>query len=181
MNMKEQIILSTARKAILARIFKMGRSFSDYDINEMVSQTIERFYVKGHYDPGKSAIQTYVSKIASRVAYDYIKAFDNNRNRFVSIDIANDSESDDSNNVPSDRNILFADSRETDSYILRNEWEESIESAKCKLGERDRIIYDLICEEQSYSEIAQTIGTTANAVAVAVFRIKRQMRDNLAA
>lgn len=74
--MKEILILSSARKAILARLFSLGRHFCDDDVNEMVSMTVERFYSCGSYDPSKASVQTYVSRIARNVIYEFVKASD---------------------------------------------------------------------------------------------------------
>ena len=49
------LILSTARKAVLARLSSLGRHFCDDDVNEMVSLTVERFYTRGSYDPSKAS------------------------------------------------------------------------------------------------------------------------------
>lgn len=80
------LILSSARKAVLARLHSLNRHFCADDIDEMVGMTVERFYTKGHYDPSKSSVQTYVGRIALNVVYDFVKATDRERSRTVRLD-----------------------------------------------------------------------------------------------
>lgn len=177
--MEENIILSSARKSVTARLAALGRRFSADDINEMVSLAVERFYIKGHYDSDKSAIQTYVGAIAFRVVYDFVKSADKNSVRYIRLDGVKDSESDDSYMDFTERDLRFADSKGADYDILRKEREDGIELAKSKLCDRDRKIYELICKGLSYSEIATIVGSTPQAVTIAAFRMRRQMRGNI--
>jgi RNA polymerase sigma factor (sigma-70 family) len=177
-NMEENIVLSSARKAVTARLAALGRRFSADDINEMVSLTVERFYTKGHYDSDKSSIKTYVSQIAFRVVYDFVKSVDKNCVRYIRLDDVKDSESCESYMDFTERDLRFADPKGADYDILRKEHEDGIELAKSKLSDRDRRIYELICKGLSYSEIAMIIGLTPQAVTIAAFRMRRQMRGN---
>ena len=44
--MHESLILTSARKAILARLATLGCHFCQDDINEMVSMTVERYFTR---------------------------------------------------------------------------------------------------------------------------------------
>ena len=118
-NMEENIVLSSARKAVTARLAALGRRFSADDINEMVSLTVERFYTKGHYDSDKSSIKTYVSQIAFRVVYDFVKSADKNSVRYIRLDDVKDSESSESYMDFTERDLRFADPKGADYDILR--------------------------------------------------------------
>ena len=84
--MNGTLILTSARKAVAVRLATLKRHFCQDDVEEMVSRTVERFLTKGAYDPSKSSIQTYVSRIAAHVVYDFIKAADKTCGRWSPID-----------------------------------------------------------------------------------------------
>ena len=116
--MNEILILSSARKAVLARLSSLGRHFSDDDINEMVSMTIERFYTRGSYDPSKASVQTYVSRIAGNVVYDFVKASDRDRMRYTRLDaVHKDQDEDTPLNADPVRNLWFEDSCEAPAHL----------------------------------------------------------------
>ena len=70
--MNENLVLASARRAVLTRLSVLQRHFCADDVEEMVSLTVERFYTRGSYDPAKASAQTYVSRIASHVVQDYV-------------------------------------------------------------------------------------------------------------
>ena len=157
--MNEILILSSARKAVLARLSTLGRHFCEDDVNEMVSMAIERFYTRGAYDPSRAAVQTYVSRIASNVVYDYVVAADKNRSRFCSLEAVSES-----------------DPTETDTFILEREQESRLERAKERLSPKFREYFDLIIEGNSLKEIARRKGTTASNAGVVAHRMRKQLR-----
>lgn len=161
--MDEILILSTARKAVLARISALGRRFCDDDINEMVSMTVERFFTRGSYDPAKSAIQTYVSRIASSAVYDFVKAYDRGLMQMTDV-----------------RDLCIADTLEADSVLLRSDETALFEHARERLSPKYREYCDLLLkEEYSYEEIAHMKGTTAGNVGVIAYRLREQLRGML--
>lgn len=161
------LILSAARKAIMVRLAALHRHFCQDDVNEMVSMTVERFFTKGAYDPSKSAIQTYVSRIAAHVASEFVKKTDKAKARSRSLD-APDS-------PLSGHDIRFADSRGTDSVLLDEEQEYRLSRAVARLPLRQQAYFKFVCEGRPYREIATLTGTTENNVSLQVFRLKNRL------
>ena len=176
-EMNEILILSTARKAVFVRLASLGRHFCDDDVNEMVSMTVERFYTKGHYDPSKSSVQTYVSRIAFNVVYDFVKKVDQDRSVFFRLDAESDSEKP----LKADpiRNLWFSDARGADTFLLAEEEEALLDRAKNRLSPMHRKCYDLLAEGKSHEEIAHLTGTTVSNVGVVAHRMRKQFRTNL--
>ena len=168
------LILSTARKAVLARLASLGRHFCADDVNEMVSMTVERFYTKGHYDPSKSSVQTYVSRIAFNVVYDFVKKVDQDRSVFFRLDAESDSEKP----LKADpmRNLWFSDAHGADSFLLAKEEEVLLARAKNRLCPMQRKCYELLADGKSHEEIALLTGTTVSNVGVVVHRMRKQFR-----
>ena len=180
--MNEILILSTARKAVLARLASLGRHFCDDDINEMVSMTVERFYTKGHYDPFKSSVQTYVSRIAFNVVYDFVKKVDQDRSVFSCLEaFLNDESSSDSESgkrLKDDpcRNLWFSDACEADTNLLAEEDEALLDRAKNRLSPMHRKCYNLLAEGKSHEEVAHLTGMTVSNVGVVAHRMRKQFR-----
>ena len=176
--MNEIIILSSARRAILARLSSLGRQFCDDDVNEMVSMTVERFYTRGSYDPSKASVQTYVSRIASNVVYDFVKAYDRDRLRYIRLDAIPEESQDEDKPIKDDptQNLWFGDSRKADTVLIAKEREALMEWAKNRLNPRLREYYDLIAEGLSHDEIACLTGTTTGNVGAIVYRMRKQFR-----
>lgn len=176
--MNEILILSSARKAVLARLSSLGRRFCDDDVNEMVSMTVERFYTRGSYDPSKSSVQTYVGRIASTVVYDFVKASDKDRLRLSSLDTFGDTGSDSGRRLSDDpvRNLWFADSDGADSPMLDRERDGLLAETRSRLSPRFRELFDLLAEGRSHEEIALLTGTTPGNVAVVAYRMRKQFR-----
>ena len=176
--MNEILILSSARKAILARLSSLGRHFCDDDVNEMVSMTVERFYTRGSYDSSKSSVQTYVSHIARNVVYDFVVAADRNRLRYIRLDAVLDEEEDGTKRLKDDpvRNLWFGDTCEADTILLAEEEETLLEQANNRLNPRMREYYDLLSEGRSHEEIAQLTSTTVGNVGVVTHRMRKQFR-----
>lgn len=176
--MNEILILSSARKAVLARLSSLGRRFCDDDVNEMVSMTVERFYTRGSYDPSKSSVQTYVGRIASTVVYDFVKAADKDRLRLSSLDTFDDTGSDSGRRLSDDpvRNLWFADSDGADSPMLDRERDGLLAETRSRLSPRFRELFDLLAEGRSHEEIALLTGTTPGNVAVVAYRMRKQFR-----
>ena len=174
--MNEILILSSARKAVLARLFSLGRHFCDDDVNEMVSMTVERFYTRGSYDPSKASVQTYVSRIASNVVYDFVKASDRDRKRYTRLDAILDKDQHEEKPLNADpvRNLWFGDSCEADSSLLAEEREALLERTKDRLSPRYREYYELISDGRSHEEIAALTGTTVSNVSVVAHRMRKQ-------
>lgn len=176
------LILSTARKAVLARLAFLGRHFCADDVNEMVSMTVERFYIKGHYDPSKSSVQTYVSRIAFNVVYDFVTAVDMGNSRFdrleAVLDTDSDSDSESGKRLKDDPtlNQWFADAFEADTNLLAEEEEALLARAKNRLSPMHRKCYDLLAEGKSHEEIALLTGTTVSNVGVVAHRMRKQFR-----
>ena len=176
--MNENLILSSARKAILHRLSTLGRHFCSDDIDEMVSMTVERFYSRGAYDPSKSAVQTYVSRIASHVVYDFIVAYDKAKERFYRLDTYEYDGPEASEGIAS-RDIRFADDRWADANLLDQEEEDALQQAKAKLSPRFRECYDLLAEGRSHAEIAGLLGTNPDNVALIAHRMRNQLKTLL--
>ena len=174
--MNEILILSSARKAILARLSSLGRRFCNDDINEMVSMTVERFYTRGSYDASKASVQTYVSRIARNAAYDFVNASDKGRERFTRLDAILDKSRDEDMPLNADPvwNLWFRDSCEADSFLLAEERKARLERAKNKLSLRFREYFDLCSQGYSYEEIAGLMGSTVNNVSVVMHRMRKQ-------
>ena len=164
--MEGTIILDAARKAILARLATLERHFSQDDINEMVSMTVERFYTRGAYDPARASVRTYVSRIAVNVVFDFIKAVDRDRSLFRDFDTLTDP-------------LWLADKQGTDSELLDRERDELFGKAVGQLTPRQQELLALYMEELPYKEIAALTGGTAGNVAVEVHRLKSKMRSLL--
>ncbi len=177
--MNEILILSSARKAILARLAALGRRFCQDDVNEMVSMTVERFYTRGSYDPSKASVQTYVSRIASNVVYDFVKSSDRGRARFFCLDAFCDTDSDSRKRLKDDpvRNLWFADSDGADTPLLDQERDNLLEETLARLSPRYRKLYDLLAEGKSYEEIAYLTGTTVSNVSVVMYRMRKAFRN----
>lgn len=177
-KMNEILILSTARKAVLARLASLGRHFCDDDVNEMVSLTVERFYTRGSYDPSKASVQTYVSRIAFNVVYDFVTAVDRGHSRFDRLDAVLDTDSDSEKPLKADptRNQWFADTCEADTNLLAEEEEALLARAKNRLSPMHRKCYDLLAEGKSHEEIALLTGTTVSNVGVVAHRMRKQFR-----
>ena len=178
-KMNEILILSTARKAVLARLSSLGRHFCDDDVNEMVSMTVERFYTRGVYDPSKSSVRTYVSRIAFNVVYDFVKAADGERARFFRLDAFHqdaDTDCDEPLKADPTRNLWFSDGSEADSVLLAEEQETLLDQARSRLSPQYREYYDLLAEGRTHEEIARLTGTTANNVGVVAHRMRKQFR-----
>ena len=178
-SMNEILILSSARKAVLARLFSLGRHFCDDDVNEMVSMTVERFYTRGSYDPSKASVQTYVSRIAGNVVYDFVKASDRDRKRYTRLDAILDKDQDEEKPLNADpvRNLWFGDSCEADSFLLAEEREALLERAKNRLSPRYREYYELLFDGRSHEEIAALTGTTVSNVSVVAHRMRKQFQS----
>lgn len=176
--MNEILILSSARKAVLARLSSLGRRFCDDDINEMASMTVERFYTRGSYDPSKSSVQTYVSRIAVNVVYDFVVAYDKNRSLYFSLDAFNDADPDSGKRLKDDptQNLWFADSDGADTPMLDLERDGLLAETRSRLSPRFREVFDLLAEGHSHEEIAGVTGTTASNVAVLAHRMRKQFR-----
>ncbi len=176
--MDATLILSTARKAVLARLNSLNRHFCADDIDEMVGMTVERFYTKGHYDPSKSSVQTYVSRIASNVVYDFVKAADRDHARFFYLEAYQDTDSESTKQLKADpsRNLWFADSEEADTRLLAEEADALVDRAKNRLSSRDREYYDLLAGGKSHEEIARLKGTTVGNVGVVAHRMRKHFR-----
>ena len=175
-EMNEILILSTARKAVLARLASLGRHFCDDDINEMVSLTVERFYTRGSYDPSRASVQTYVSRIAFNVVYDFVKKVDQDRSLFFRLDGLLDAESYSERPLKADpvRNQWFADASEADTNLLAEEEDVLLDRAKARLSPMHRKCYDLLAEGKSHEEIAHLTGTSVSNVGVVAHRMRKQ-------
>ena len=181
-EMNEILILSTARKAVLARLSSLVRHFCDDDVNEMVSLTVERFYTKGHYDPSKASVQAYVNRIAFNVVYDFVTATDKGHSRFVRLDAIRDADSD--SDLESGKqlrddpvcNYWFADASEADTNLLAEEEEVLLALAKNQLSPKHRECYDLLAGGKSYEQVAHLTGTTVSNVSEIAHRMRKQFR-----
>ncbi len=169
-------ILSCARAAVLCRLSSLGRRFCEDDVNEMVSMTIERFYLRGSYDPSLSSPKTYISRIASSVVYDFVKGCDKGKKIFMSLD---EGYFDEEGESVFQRDIRFADSRGTDSALLESEREALVGKAMEKLSERQRTIFNFVGEGLHSSQMAPLLGTTPSRVAVEASKMKSKLRDIL--
>lgn len=168
--MNGNLILDSARKAILARLAALGRRFCQDDINEMVGMTVERFYTRGAYDPSRSSVRTYVSRIAFSVVYDFVKAADKARERSLDIDSFTGPE-------PSRSDApCLVDYLETDSRILRDERNGLVDEALLRLDPRQQACFRLIQEGRSYGEIAILMDTSEGNVAVVACRMKKKIQ-----
>ncbi len=161
--MNDTFILNSARKAIMARLASLGRHFCQDDIDEMVSMTIERFYTRGAFDPARASLQTYVSRIASRVVYDFVKGVDKARARFCDIDTPEVSDSSE-------------DDRRADSQLLEEEQDALLESALDRLTPRHQLLFCLLHEETPYPEIASRLDLSVKNVSVEVHRMKKKLQ-----
>ena len=172
------LILSTARKAVLARLASLSRHFCADDVDEMVSMTVERFYTKGHYDPSRSSVQTYVSRIAFNVVNDFVKKVDKDRSVFFHLDAFQNAESDSEKPLKADpeRNMWFSDAHGADSFLLAKEEEVLLARAKNRLCPMQRKCYELLADGKSHEEIALLTGTTVSNVGVVVHRMRKQFR-----
>ena len=157
--MNGNLILTSARKAVAVRLATLKRHFCQDDVEEMVSQTVERFLTKGAYDPSKASVQTYVSRIAAHVVYDFIKA----RGRWYPINSWMESS-------------LFSFDPGADYQLLVDERDRLIKTASDRLNPRQKVVFDLINEGHSNREIAVLMDTTASNVAVEACRMKKRMR-----
>ena len=176
--MNGNLILASARKAVLARLSALGRRFCSDDVEEMVSMTVERFYTRGSYDPSKSSVQTYVSRIAFSAVYDFVKAADKSKRRFLYMDAMRRDDSDEPK--ASDKgDIRFADSREADTSLLNREGESLLLQARDKLSPRYREYFDLLDKGRSHDEIARLQDTTVGNVGVTVYRMRQQPKTFL--
>lgn len=178
-KMNEILILSAVRKAVLARLSSLGRHFCDDDVNEMVSMTVERFYTRGSYDPSKSSVKTYVSRIAFNVVYDFVKAADGERARFSRLDAFHqdaDADCDEPLKADPTRNLWFSDGSEADSVLLAEEQEALLGEVRSRLSPQYMEYYDLLAEGRTHEEIARLTGTTANNVGVVAHRMRKQFR-----
>ena len=164
--MQGNLILTSARKAILARLATLGRHFCQDDINEMVSMTVERYYTRGSYDPSRSATQTYVSRIAVRVVYDFVKAADKARGRFCDIDAPG---------MPDH----FEDDWRADSRLLEQERDTLLEKAVDRLTPRQQMLFCLLHDELPYQDIAARLDMSVSGVAVEVHRMKKSLRESV--
>ena len=179
-EMNEILILFTARKAVLARLASLGRHFCADDINEMVSMTVERFYTKGLYDPSKASVQSYVSRIAFNVVYDFVKKVDHDRSLLFRLDAVLDDDSDSDlefgKRLKDDpvRNHWFADASEADTNLLVEEEEVLLARAMNRLSPRHRECFDLLAEGKSHEEIAHLTGTTVSNGGVMAHRMRKQ-------
>ena len=170
--MNGNLILDSARKAVLARVSALGRNFCSDDIDEMVSMTVERFYTRGSYDPSKSSI-------TFSVVYDYVKAVDRSKQRFLNMDAKRRDDSD--KKKASDKgDIRFTDPREADFSLMDREGEWILLQARNKLSPRFRECYDLLAKGYSHAEIALLTGSTAGNVAVIAHRMRQRLRALLA-
>lgn len=171
--MDGNIILDSARKAILARLAALGRRFCQDDINEMVGMTVERFYTRGSYDPSRSSVRTYVSRIASTVVYDFVKAADKARRRSRCLD---------SYMGPEETGFAspwLIDDRGADTRLLLDERDRFVDEAVHRLEPRQQAFFRLLREGRSYQEIAVIMDTTAGNVAVVACRMKKRIQDLL--
>ena len=177
-KMDTSLILTSARKAVLARLSALGRHFCSDDVAEMVSMTVERFYTRGSYDPSKSSVQTYVSRIAFSVVYDFVKAADKSKQRFLNMDAVGRDDSDEPK--ASDKgDIRFTAPREADTSLLNRERESLLLQARAKLSPRYREYFDLLARGRSHDEIARLQGTSVGNVGVTVHRMRRRLRTFL--
>lgn len=174
--MNEILILTSARKAVFARLSFLGRHFCDDDVNEMVSSTVERFYTRGSYDASKASVQTYVSRIARNVVYDFVKASDRSRDLFTRLDAILDKSWDEDMPLNADPvwTLCFGDDCEADSFLLSEERKARLERAKNKLSLRFREYFDLCSQGYSYEEIAGLTGSTVSNVSVVMHRMRKQ-------
>lgn len=173
--MNGNLILASARKAVLARLSALGRRFCSDDVEEMVSMTVERFYTRGSYDPSRSSVQTYVSHIASSAVYDFVTSYDKSRGRFSSLEAMryDDSAASEASDT---RDIRLADSREADSALLERERESAFQLARARLSPRYQECYDLLAEGRSHAEIALLTDTTVGNVGVTAYRMRQQLK-----
>ena len=168
--MNGNLILDSARKATLARLAALGRRFCQDDINEMVGMTVERFYTRGSYDPSRSSVRTYVSRIASSVVYDFVTASDRERGRRRSLDPFTGPE------TSGFAAPQPADDLETDSRILLDERERLVDEAVHRLDSRQQAFFGLLREGRSYHEIAVLMDTSTGNVAVVACRMKKRIQ-----
>ena len=177
-EMDATLILSTARKAVLARLSSLGRHFCADDVDEMVSMTVERFYTRGSYDPAKASVQTYVSRIACNVVYDFVTAADRDRARSFRLDAILDTDTDSEKPLKADpvRNLWFSDAREADTFLLAEEEEVLLDRARNRLNPKSKTLYELLAEGKSHEEIARLTGTTVSNVGVMAHRMRKQFR-----
>ena len=163
--MNENLVLASARRAVLTRLSVLQRHFCADDVEEMVSLTVERFYTRGSYDPAKASAQTYVSRIATHVVQDYVVSSDASRKRSLCLD---------------ERKCLLLEAQEADSRLLEREKVRVLEVALKKLAPRFREFFVLISSGCSYGEIARIKGMTAGHVAVEAYRMRRQLKSMMA-
>lgn len=165
-SMNGNLILTSARKTIAVRLAALKRHFCQDDIDEMVSMTVERFLTKGAYDPSKSSLQTYVSRIATNVVYDFVKAVDKARGRCYPID-------------PRMESSLFTADHGADYQLLEDERERRLSQAVARLPLRHQTCFKLACEGRPYREIAALTDTTENNVSLIVYRLKNRLAADL--
>jgi RNA polymerase sigma factor (sigma-70 family) len=162
--MNDTFIITSARKAIMARLASLGRHFCQDDIDEMVSMTIERFYTRGAFDPARASLQTYVSRIASRVVYDFVKGVDKARARFCDIDATGVSD-------------LLEDDWRADSPLLEEEKDALLEKAVNRLKPRHQLIFGYLHDELTYPEIASRLDISVDNVTLEVHRMKKKLQE----
>ena len=165
-SMNGTLILTSARKAVAVRLAALNRHFCQDDVEEMVSRTVERFLTKGAYDPSKSSVQTYVSRIAFNVVFDFVKAADKARGWRYPIDSRMESP-------------LFAVDHGADYHLLVDERDRLVKTASDRLNPRQKAFFDLINDGHSNREIAVLMDTSAGNVAVEACRMKKRMRTLL--
>ena len=166
--MNGNLILTSARKAVTVRLAALKRHFCQDDVDEMVSMTVERFLTKGAYDPSKSSIQTYVSRIAANVVYDFVKAVDKGHDRWCPIDSKIESS-------------LFSVAQGADYHLLKDERERRLSQAVTHLPLRQQACFRFACEGRPYREIAALTDTTENNVSLMVYRLKNRLAADLRA
>ncbi len=162
--MNDTFILTSARKAVLARLAALGRRFCQDDINEMASMAIERFLTRGSYDPSKASVQTYLSRIAAHVVYDFVKTVDKARTRFCDIDATGVSD-------------LLEDDWRADSPLLEEEKDALLEKAINRLKPRHQLIFGYLHDELTYPEIASRLDISVDNVTLEVHRMKKKLQE----
>ena len=161
--MRGDLVLQTARMAVAKRLQQLGRGVDHADYEEMVSMTIYNYYTKGNYDPAKATLQTYIGRIARNVVTDYGRAYKKRRDRYCDIDATDVADT-------------LTDVWDTDTPMLVEEQERTIDWAVSKLPDRQQKLFDLLVEGHSNGEIADIMGTTTNIVATEACRMRRRLK-----
>lgn len=154
-----------------------GKGLSKEILDEMSQETeIKAFLYWGSFDPSKSKLETWVSRIAANCQRDVFRKEMRHKERFIPLF----SYSKDGDEYINSYVEQAASGYEADRYVESREAQDRIRDVWDSLPENQGTILSLSVDEGlKPKQIATVIGTTSQAVSSQLYRVRQNVAQGL--